>query len=105
MSTEIQILDKAIEKIADPAKWGKGVRGNEPGKDRPLDTCCAAEALEDAEKEHGRGNLVRVLKIVYCAAGLEWRYDAITNWNDAPERTHAEVIAALRLARAIFRMR
>ena len=94
------ILKAARAKIADPKNWGKGPRPQMNGwPGRGLRTCCAAEAIEEIG---ARSNLAayRALK---NAAGLEFN-DRIIDWNDAPERTHAEVIAAFNLAIATLRL-
>lgn len=90
MRPELIPLVKARALIADPAKWGKGRRRH----DRPLDTCCAAEAIEEVEPPSPRR------RAAYCAleqaAGIVRppMGSVIVDWNDAPERTHAEVLAA-----------
>ena len=98
--TPLKVLIDARVKIADPAKWGKGMRGNGL---RHFDTCCAAEAIEEtAPRDHkARTDALRAL---YNASGLDWSKDAIIHWNDAPERTHAEVLAAFTLAIATLRL-
>lgn len=88
MKPELPVLIKARALIADPAKWGKGVRGTRAGN-RPLDTCCAAEAIEDSGRSDAeRRNAAR--KAFARIIGT----DKIVVWNDAHERTHAEVLAA-----------
>ena len=92
MRPELPVLIKARALIADPAKWGKGKRGCLG--DRPLDTCCAAEAIEEVEPPSPRRRaayyaLERAAGLVRPPMG-----SAIVEWNDAPERTHAEVLAA-----------
>ena len=95
----LNILKAARDKIADPLRWGKGRRNFE----RPMDTCCTAEAVYDAAPlayaEHEKA-----IRALYNAAGLEWKGRFhLTHWNDAPERTHAEVIATFNLAIALER--
>lgn len=94
MRPELTVLIKARAKIADPANWGKGHRGNSEYGHRPLSSCCAAEAIEDVEMAgKTRRAAYRALE---RAAGLELPPlgSAIVEWNDAPERTHADVLAA-----------
>lgn len=88
MRPELPVLIKARAKIADRPKWGKGRRGWE----RAFDTCCASEAIEDVTLHNNDGLARRraALDAVANAAGC----DSIPRWNDAPERTHAEVLAA-----------
>lgn len=88
------ILRAAREKIAAPESWGKGMRRH----DRPPETCCAAEAIEACTPGIEYDGKVMRLRLgaynaIVKAAGLD-RGSAISAWNDAPERTHAEVIAA-----------
>jgi len=92
--TPIQILKAARAKIEKPENWGKGRRGYE----RSLDTCCSAEAIEEVAWDGERQLAYGLLK---CAAGLTDCY--ISDWNDAPERTHAEVLATFNLAIALAR--
>lgn len=84
------------ELLEDPARWTKG-SGARDGSGRPV-VCNAKEAvtwciLGGAGKIHGdltcevRAALQDVTKAFY-----------ISDWNDAPERTHAEVLAAVREA-------
>lgn len=92
MIKAIDILKAARIKISSPHDWGKGMRNY----DRPMETFCAAEAIEavclyDDERR-------RAICALYSAAGLEYRAPYLTRWNDAPERTHAEVLAAFDLA-------
>jgi hypothetical protein len=92
----LNILKSARAKIANPEDWGKGRRG----LDRPRETYCAAEAIETTSHSAER---MRAYRALSCAAGTDIDLN-ITEWNDAPERTHAEVIAAFNLAIATLRM-
>lgn len=89
MRPELPVLIKARAKIADEANWGKGTRIN----DRPRHTCCAAEAIEAVVK---RSNVrMAAYDALRRAIGLGHGVTLpILEWNDAPERTHAEVLAA-----------
>jgi hypothetical protein len=90
----LDILKNARAKIATPDKWGKGLRR----QDRPMATCCAAEAIEESVAAFGPEMRV-AMRALHNAAGLDYDRDyRITNWNDEPERTHAEVLAAYDLA-------
>ncbi len=82
-------LMKARALIADSAKWGKGMRCNRA----VFETYCAAEAIEAvAEPSPARREAYRLL---HQAVGLNHNvWGLLTDWNDAPERTHAEVLAA-----------
>jgi transposase len=93
MTTPKQILERAFNRLTPANAWGKGARV----RNRPLETCCLAEAIEEAAPgEYAeRRSAVRA---VYHAAGLDYAKDALVHWNDAPERTHADVLRALKLA-------
>lgn len=94
----IDILKAARARIANPAAWGKGTRN----RDRPMETCCAAEAIEEAGDALSPERK-RAFAIFYCAAGIEQEWKSMVDWNDAPERTHAEVLKTFDLAIAILR--
>ena len=94
MLTVLDVMKLAREKIATPERWGKGTRGSKAYHDRPLTTCCAAEAIEDScpvDMDLRLGAYAALKK----AAGIDQRGVTFTilDWNDAPERTHAEVLA------------
>lgn len=95
----IEILTVARAKIAIQKTWGKGRRI----RDRPLETCCAAEAIEESSPCGDERR--RALRAFMNAAGIESEWGALTDWNDAPERAHQEVIATFNLAIAILRLR
>jgi hypothetical protein len=99
----LEILQSAREKIANPENWGKGMRTI----DRPYKTCCAAEAIEDCSLgiEHDATLMrtrVRAYQAIANVAGLD-RNGMLSQWNDAPERTHREVLAAFDLAIATLK--
>ncbi len=86
------VLVKARELIATPDRWTKGAFARtEAGAivppDRPVAACwCAIGALRRVTGDTGyRGAFVEL----QSAAD----YD-LPHWNDAPERTHDEVLAA-----------
>lgn len=87
MRPELPVLIKARALIADPAMWGKGRRG----RDRPFATCCAAEAIEDMPYSEARRRAIVALRNAVLSHPSVER---LVDWNDAPERTHAEVLAA-----------
>lgn len=99
--TPLKVLIAARAKIADPSNWGKGMRG---GGRRSIETCCAAEAIEEVAQPMTSPERHAAFRALYNAAGLDWRGDMLTKWNDAPERTHAEVMAAFNLAIATLRL-
>lgn len=85
MRPELPVLIKARAKIADPANWGKGRRI----ANRPRHTCCLAEAIEETECGDDR-HRSRAFDAIKAVIGVPY----LTHWNDKPERTHAEVLAA-----------
>jgi hypothetical protein len=93
----VEILKAARERLTNPDVWGKGRRSY----DRPLETCCVAEAIEECAPAGPDRKLA--VAAVYNAAGLDWNDDKITEWNDAPERTHGDVLKTLDLAIAILK--
>ena len=99
----LEILIKARAKIAHPEGWGKGRRK----WDRGVQTCCAAEAIEDSDPcgyEIHYSERKRASRALMHAAGLD-RAALITGWNDNPGRTHSEVLAAFDLAIAMLKLR
>lgn len=94
--TVLQILKAARAKIADPKDWGKGLRGY----DRSCETSCAAEAISSFGDGYYHGDSTQAFLALISAAGKPYH---IQDWNDAPERTHAEVIAAFDRAIATLR--
>lgn len=100
MTTTLQILHikAARAKIADPQNWGKGRRG----ENRDLLTYCAAEAIEDNGIDGFPYKArIRAFHALMNAAGIDYH---LAPWNDAPERTHSEVLAAFDLAIATVRL-
>lgn len=94
----LDILKSARERIAKAEHWGKGLRA----VDRPLGTCCAAEAIEESDMPCSDGRVPAYRALLHAAGPPD---DVrITEWNDAPERTHAEVIAAFNLAIATLKL-
>lgn len=86
----LPLLMRARDKIADPAKWGKGGRCDGRG----MDTFCAAEAIEEAYAPGWLLHRSEAFRKLHQAAGLPQSSGSLVDWNDAPERTHAEVLAA-----------
>ncbi len=73
-------LEAARALIDTPEKWGKGVGCIPPKPPR----CCVCSAV-------GRSRLKSESDDVYRALGFQ-AWDDAALWNDAPERTHAEVM-------------
>ena len=92
MSKEVvEVLTKARALIADPARWGKVAPDRiclAAGSDCPL-TALAHAASNEVHYEAKRAFIE--------AIGTGW----IGAWNDAPERTHTDVLAAFDRAIAI----
>jgi hypothetical protein len=84
------VLIAARKLIENPIDWGQGARGY--GGNRPINTCCALEAIEDATRGDGLLELrIAAYRALQIAAGL--KLDShIAKWND--NHTHAEVLAA-----------
>ena len=95
MRTAADLLRDAAALIADPQAWCKGVESP--------DQMCAAHALCEAH-QRGRGDYSGALDALASAVGVTsvptgvWLSSAVGRWNDADERTHAEVLAAFEKA-------
>lgn len=98
MNDAIDILKTARARIARPDLWGKGRRN----VDRPMETCCLAEAFDTATTGP---EYRRAIRAIHNAAGLDDCWGNLIAWNDADERTHAEILAAFNLAIATLRLR
>lgn len=97
LMTPKQILRAAIERLEQPGAWGQGRRYY----DRPQATCCIAEAIEETAPCDLWAERRQAMRLIYCAAGLEFGHASIAEWNDAPERTLNDVLRTVRLATAI----
>lgn len=74
-------LREARRRIEEPEKWGKGF-GRYP-------KICMLDAIRETEPDINiRGKAYRLLDKAIGICG------DFTAWNDAPERTHAEVLRA-----------
>lgn len=60
---------------------------------RPGDPCCAATALLDPNAVYIADAIMAATSVLKDAAGID-RKTGLADWNDAPERTLAEVLAA-----------
>ena len=94
--TGLDVLIAARDRIANPDAWGKGLRNF----DRQWKTCCSAEAIEEASGCFGDLKRIPAYRALCWAAGIDFD---IVKWNDAPERTHSEVLATFNLAIALER--
>lgn len=86
----LEILKVARARLDDPKNWGQGPRN----KRADPTTCCLAEAIELSPAGKARE---QACTAVIRAAKLEISR-SLTNWNDAPERKHSEVIKVLDIA-------
>lgn len=98
MVSNLQVLITARAILASPSSWTKGeVARTEDGRptwvDDPQATCfCAIGAIRRAIFVlHGRFMQLRIPTQVLCALGFD-EPDCM-DWNDDPDRTHAEVLA------------
>ena len=87
-SSILEILKKARETLSEPDSWGKGVVWDRSNKN----SYCAAQAIGESLSP----DFVLYHKAcqVFAVSIPLTEFDAIPDWNDAPERTHAEVLAA-----------
>jgi hypothetical protein len=92
--TAIEILRAAREKLAQPGVWAKNsVDAMSEGR------CCVGLAIcsRNGAPEHARRSACAAFKLTIEANGS----DAVMRWNDAPERTLNEVLAAFDRAIAL----
>ncbi|MGE0699087.1 MAG: hypothetical protein AB7O57_08330 [Hyphomicrobiaceae bacterium] len=87
--TPLDILRAARRSVDAPASWGKGAYVSESSGSQCY---CALGAILSAGSTASR-NATTTAAILFGRAIGKHR-DAIPHWNDAPERTHADVIAA-----------
>lgn len=85
--TPLDILKAARAKIELPENWGKGTCGI----DRAPDTYCAEDALRcDINFRDDVDGFIRAAELFRKVIG----HPHIFDWNDAPERTHSDVLKA-----------
>lgn len=101
----VAILQTAKARIDTPEKWRQGWTST--ASDNP-DADCSQTAIEHASAHMApRDYYVRrrlsggALLALATAVGIECDLAEIWRWNDAPERTHAEVMAAFDKAIAL----
>jgi hypothetical protein len=82
-------LVKARALIADPANWGQGGRASRSN----FDSFDVAEALEECGTTNFSARK-EAIAFFHKAAGVRPLWGKLIEWNDAPQRTHAEVLAA-----------
>lgn len=84
--------------LEDPARWAKGVGVATDGC-YCIDTaiCFVQESYEDGKEKQRKLLEVVGVTVPQVADSIDWTV-AVWDWNDAPERTHAEVLDAVRRA-------
>lgn len=86
--TALDILKAARAKIARPEQWGQGLPSERPGR------ICAFEAIvakfDSATNTLDVKSYLRAQRALCDVIGTE----SAALWNDAPERTHGQVLAA-----------
>ena len=100
MMDALDILKAARAKIADPKDWGQLCR---PAR-LCQNTYCVGEAVEESCPPESIMERRRAIRALYNAAGLDIGWGVLVDWNDAPERTHSEVLATFDLAIATLRL-
>lgn len=104
--TPAEILREARALIDAPEKWTQGewARDSHGDASSPDDSDCECFCIEGAiwRVARGRNNLpaMKTARLFWVANGLSCRTD-IPKFNDAAERTHAEVMAAFDRAIAL----
>lgn len=98
-----EILAAAADLIEPEGRWIKGDFARNAsgwagwGDDEDVVCYCARGAIQAALADHGSAIEYAPLGYLKRAAG----HSVIPTWNDAPERTQAEVVAKLREAAAL----
>jgi hypothetical protein len=96
MSDIADILDRAADLIEPDGAWAQAERTRFSGSPYCIGSA-ALRIADDAEQDFGpvRDALFNALSVTTVVA--------LIGWNDAPERTQAEAVAALRKAAAVAR--
>ena len=100
--TPADILRAAKARIATPERWTRGTMARDEdgnGVASVSDHACAWCSLGAMEAEAGASTRARVYAIRALNRAIDNK--PIDDWNDAPGRTHAEVLAAFDRAIAI----
>lgn len=84
----VECLVAARKRIEDPAKWGKGpeVFAEDPENNKD----CAEWAIYRTVRDNFGTDARNAVLMLRKAIGEE----SIVGWNDTPERTHEDVLAA-----------
>jgi hypothetical protein len=100
--TVLEVLEGALEILRDPKRWTKGTLARD-SSGKPTDisgnyaVCfCASGAIIKASFNIGYMKARHSLSDVVGNCSISW-------WNDAPERTHAEIIQGFEKAIAVER--
>lgn len=99
MKTTVEILTEAKALINTPERWTKGkfaalADGSSAHWDNPNATCyCIVGAIFLAEEHMNVAASPTTTRAIMKAVGAKISRD-VSVWNDAPERTHAEVMDA-----------
>lgn len=104
----IDECETVAELLADPARWTKfemarDSNGEECHEKSPLATCFCVEGACIRIYGNGDRNMLyeewpSVKAEMKLKNSLGIKYGNIARWNDAPERTHAEVLEAVKRA-------
>lgn len=90
------VLDRAADLIEPEGAWNNG--------SGPLGCHCAWTAIVEAAGKHAGDADEQVPGVLFFAKTIGGiRSGSIWNWNDAPGRTQAEVVAKLREAASLAR--
>lgn len=97
MSTTVEVLRKAKALIDTPEKWTQGAGSRSASgvivSERRYGVCfCALVAIQHVAYDHL--NTSAVESEYAFARAIDRTPSGIAIWNDAPERTHPEVMAA-----------
>ncbi|MBF4194560.1 DUF6197 family protein [Mycolicibacterium phlei] len=105
MSDTVTILKRAEEILSDPKRWHRGDFVSGDGE-----AFCSLGAIREAYRERCQrcdpfeAPATVALHHVLAEEYPEWAKDdpvfLVPNWNDAPQRRHAEVLAMFQKARA-----
>lgn len=86
------------EILEDPKRWGQKSAVDQPGCECVSTAIGRLSHTYEAGEEMQRKFLATVGVMVPACASPTDLMTSIWSWNDAPERTHAEVLAAVRKA-------
>lgn len=101
MTTAADLLEQAADKLSEPGAWGRGTDpgGLLNGRQCAYTAICGASFAAKTRPAPRK----RAFSILGAHLNIEAGVANLWKWNDAPERTQAEVVATLREAAAIAR--